>query len=87
MLGLKLNHISKRGPAHFIDNLEMTIGKLKNYVTVILARDIIIDIIKFENEQTMAYLTTLLSNYFLAFIMLLIRITDFSSTCIDHIFL
>ena len=102
--------------AHFINDLETAIGKLKDNVTVILAADINIDIIKFENEQTMAYLTTLLSNRFLPFIGLNIfyftireqpygyinssclrestlpfitlptRITDFSATCIDHIF-
>ena len=72
--------------AHFIDDLETAIGKLKDNVTVILAGDINIDIIKFENEKTMAYLTTLLSNRFFPFITLPTRITDFSATCIDHIF-
>ena len=72
--------------AHFIDDLETAIGKLKDNVTVILAGDINIDIIKFDNEQTMAYLTTLLSNRFLLFITLPTRITDLSAACIDHIF-
>ena len=72
--------------AHFIDDLETAIGKLKDNVTVILAGDINIDIIKLENEKTMAYLTTLLSNRFFPFITLPTRITDFSATCIDHIF-
>ena len=34
----------------------------------------------------MVYLTTLLSNRFLPFITLPTRITDFSATCVDHIF-
>ena len=72
--------------AHFIDDLETAIGKLKDNVTVILAGDINIDIIKFEKEQTMAYLTTLLSNRFLPFITLPTRIQDLSATCNDHIF-
>ena len=72
--------------AHFIDDLETAIGKLKDNITVILGGHINNDIIKFENEQTMAYLTTLLSNRFLPFITHPTRITDFSATCIDHIF-
>ena len=71
---------------YFINDLETAIGKLKDNVTVILAGDINIDSIKFENEQTMAYLTTLLSNRFFPFITLPTGITDFSATCIDHIF-
>ena len=70
---------------HFIEDLETTIGKLKDNVTVILAGDITIDIIKFENEQLMAYLTTFLLNRFLLFVTLPTIITDFSATCIDHI--
>ena len=51
----------------------------------ILAGYINIDIIKFENEGTMNYLTTLFSYRFLPYITLPSRITNFSATCIDHI--
>ena len=41
--------------------------------------------IKFENEGTMNYLTTLFSYKCLPYIILPSRITSFSATCIDHI--
>ena len=52
----------------------------------ILAGDMNIDIIKFENEGTMNYLTTLFSYRFLPYITLPSRIMNFSATCFDHVF-
>ena len=50
-----------------------------------LAGDINIDIIKYNNEKTVQYLTTLLSCRFLPYITLPTRITEYSATYIDHI--
>ena len=45
-----------------------------------------IDIIKFSNKDVASYVTTLMSYGCLPYITLPSRITDFSMTCIDHIF-
>ena len=71
---------------HFVFDLESTIDQIAGPSTIILAGDINIDIIKFEHDDSMKYLTTLLGKRFLPFITLPTRITDFSATCIDHIF-
>ena len=71
---------------HFVDDLERTLMTINGKVSCILAGDIYIGIIKFENEGTMNYLTTLFSYRFLPYITLPSRITNFSATCIDNIF-
>ena len=71
---------------HFVDDLERTLMTINGKTSCIPAGDINIDIIKFENEGTMNYLTTLFSYRFLPYITLPSRITNFSATCIDHIF-
>ena len=71
---------------HVVEDLERTIININGNASCIHAGDINIDIIKFENEGTMNYLTTLLSYKFLPHITLPFRITSFSATCIDHIF-
>ena len=73
---------------HFVDDLEQTLITIngKASCTCMLAGDMNIDIIRFENEGTMTYLATLFSYRFLPYITLTLRITNFSATCIDHIF-
>ena len=71
---------------HFVDALECTLITINGKASCILAGDINIDMTKFENEGTMNYLTTLFSYIFLPYITLPSRITNFSATCIDHIF-
>ena len=46
-----------------------------------------IDIIKFSNEDVVSYMTTLMSYRFLPYVTLPSRITNFSMTCIDYIFI
>ena len=72
---------------HFISDLETALDKIPEEITVILAGDINIDIIKYDNAETLQYLTTLLSNRFLPYITLPPRITEYSATCIDHMFI
>ena len=72
---------------HFIDDMEKIIQSIDKKYTVILAGDINIDIIKFEMEDILNYLSTLLSLQFLPYITLPTRITSHSATCIDHIFI
>ena len=71
---------------HFVEDLERTLININGNASCILAGDMNIDIIKFENEGTMNYLTTFFSYRFLPYITLPSRITSFSATCIDHIF-
>ena len=63
---------------HFVFDLESTIDQIVGPSTIILAGDIDIDIIKFENDDFMKYLTTLLGKRFQPCITLPTRITDFS---------
>ena len=72
---------------HFMSDLETALDKIPEEITVILAGDINIDIIKYDNAETLQYLTTLLSNRFLPRITLPTRITEYSATCIDHMFI
>ena len=71
---------------YFVYDLETTLEKIGDKVTVILAGDINIDLIKFDNEDTLMYLTIMMSYRYLPYITLPTRLTDFSATCIDHIF-
>ena len=71
---------------HFVDDLERTLMTINGKASCILAGDMNIDIINFEIEGTMNYLTTLFSYRFLPYITLPSRITNFSATCSDHIF-
>ena len=71
---------------HFVDDLERTLMTINGKTSCILVVDINIDIIKSENEGTLNCLTTLFSYRFLPYITLPSRITNFSATCIDHIF-
>ena len=44
------------------------------------------DLIKFDNEDTLMYLTTMMSYRYLPYIALPTRLTNFSATSIDNIF-
>ena len=72
---------------HFVKDLEGALDKLGPNTTSILTDDINIDIIKFEHDETCNYLSTLLSHRYLPYITLPTRITTFSATCIDHVFI
>ena len=72
--------------AHPGNNAKTFVGPSCTDVDVDGDGDINIDMIKFENEGTMNYLNTLFSFRFLPYITLPSRITSFSATCIDHIF-
>ena len=72
--------------SHFISDLEAVLNHIDNDKTTVLVGDMNIDIIKFSNEDVVSYVTTLMSYGYLPYITLPSRITDFSMTCIDHIF-
>ena len=72
--------------SHFISDLEAVLNHIDNDKTAVLAGDLNIDIIKFSNEDVVSYVTTLMFYGYLPYMTLPSRITDFSMTCIDHIF-
>ena len=72
---------------HFVNELEATLNTIDDKITTVIVGDMNIDIIKFENDNSVNYLTTVLSHRYLPLITLPTRITDFSATCIDHIFI
>ena len=53
---------------------------------VVLAGDMNIDLIKYTNENVMSYMSTMMSYRYLPYVKLPTRITQFFTTCIDHIF-
>ena len=59
---------------HFVSDLEVSLDKIPDGISAILAGYINIDIIKYNNEETVHYLTTLLSCRFLPYITLPTRI-------------
>ena len=72
---------------HFVEDLDIALNKIGPNSTTIVTGDINIDIIKFENDETCNYLSTLLSYRYLPYITLPTRITNYSATCIGHIFI
>ena len=72
--------------SHFVSSLETILTKLDDRKNVILAGDMNIDLIKYTNENVMSYMSTMMSYRYLPYVTLPTRITQFSTTCIDHIF-
>ena len=73
--------------SHFVTALECVLHKINETRTTVLAGDMNIDIIKFSNEDVMSYMSTLMSFKYLPYITVPSRITQLSTTCIDHIFM
>ena len=72
--------------SHFVSSLETILTKLDDRKNGILAGDMNIDLIKYTNENVMSYMSTMMSYRYLPYVTLPTRITQFSTTCIDHIF-
>ena len=64
----------------------MVLNQIENDKTALLAGNMNIDIMKFPNEDVVSYVTTLMSYGYLPYITIPSRITNFSITCIDQIF-
>ena len=72
---------------HFINDLEHMIKSLDVKYNWILAGDINIDLIKYQDENVLKYLTSLMSYQMCPVATLLTRVTLHSATCIDHLFI
>ena len=72
--------------SHFNSALDISISKIDSCNNVILAGDFNINIINYEKDDVLSYLTLLLSHSFQPCISYPSRITPYSATCIDHIF-
>jgi len=78
----------KGNKKHFIRDLERTIMKTNNKHITYLMGDINIDLMKFDNNPVHNdYTTMLFSNNFMSYITFPTRITPYSATLIDHIFI
>ena len=73
--------------SHFVSTLECVLHNSDTNRTTVLAGDINIDIIKFSNEDVVSYVSTLMSFKYLPYITVPSRITQLSTTCIDHMFM
>ena len=73
--------------SHFVSSLETTLSKLDDRKNAILAGDMNIDLIKYTNESVTSYMSTMMSYRYLAYVTLPTCITQFFTTCIDHIFM
>ena len=73
--------------SHFVSALELLLNDLDNGRTTIIAGDMNIHIIKFTNIDVISYMTTMMAYKYQPYITLPSRITQLSTTCIDHIFM
>ena len=71
---------------HFVDQLNTTMSKLPRDKICIMAGDININLLHYDDSHVNEYITQLLSYGFLPRITLPTRITDSTQTLIDHIF-
>ena len=71
---------------HFNKLLANTLEKIPNKFTCVIGGDINIDLINITHTKVLEYATELMSNGFLPKIIYPTRITDTSSTLIDHLF-
>ena len=72
---------------HFINDLNAFCQGLPANEVLIIAGDMNIDLIKYEDNAVLGFLTTLMSYSFIPLVTLPTRITYHSATCIDHIFI
>ena len=72
--------------AHFITDIKNSLNKLDPKATCIFTGDTNIDLVKYDQGDTLDYYTTLTSYNFLPYILTPTRITDHTATSIDHIF-
>ena len=74
--------------SHFIQGLENTLNKIETKCRSVILGDMNIDIIKFSDDRdTLQYVTTMMSHKYLPYITMPTRLTPYSATCIDHIFM
>merc|ERR1711909_113455 len=72
---------------HFNDSLDQCLKKFNSNNMFLLAGDINIDLLKTNLQSTQDYLNTMLSYNLIPSIIIPTRVTNRSSTLIDHIFL
>ena len=71
---------------YFVSSVETILTKLDDRKNVILAGDMNIDLIKHTNDNVISFISTMMSYRYLPDVTPLTRITQFSTTCIDNIF-
>ena len=71
---------------HFVHDMDKVLSQVPKRLSCFLVGDMNIDLLKFKNNLTFEYFTTLSAQNFMPFISAPTRITDRTSTLIDHIF-
>jgi hypothetical protein len=71
---------------HFTQSLTSTLDKIDPSASAIFAGDLNIDLMKFEVSASFDYYTTLATHGFVPYIVSPTRVTDYSATLIDHVF-
>ena len=72
---------------HFVSSLEKALTKIPEHANCVIAGDMNIDLINYNNPTCFEYFTTLSSFDYLPYIITPTRITDNTATIIDHIFI
>ena len=72
---------------HFQQKLNYTLSKIPNENTCVAAGDINIDILKYQRENVIDYITQYMANGFIPVITLPTRVTLNTKTIIDHLFI
>ena len=73
--------------SHFVSSLETTLTKLDDRKNATFTGDMIVEFEKYTNESVASYMSTVMSYRYLPYVTLPTRITQISTTCIDHIFM
>ena len=71
---------------HFLNDMEATFSKIPQNQTCFFVGETLINLMKYDNNMSVDYFTSLSSNNFIPYISNPTRITDTSATLIDHIF-
>ena len=72
---------------HFTNDIDILCQKIDPNRIQLLVGDINIDLIRYEENKILSYLTMLMSHSYVPLITLPTRLTYHSATCIDHIFI
>ena len=71
---------------HFVTDMDNALSHIPKHTNCFLVGDMNIDLLKFENDMTFNYYSTLSEHNFMPYISVPTRITDYSATLIDHVF-
>ena len=74
-------------PAHFATALEVTFNKIAKNETCVITGDMNINLLNIDGAITTDYISSVMSHRFIPYITRPTRITEFTATLIDHLFI